>query len=537
MLLLGVSSVDGAAVRFVGGEPDNAGNVVKTVRAGGAAKNAIDSVAVMLQDAGYLNASVKVVDDTVVVEAGMRSVLVAIIDSSGTVLRENIDRPFVQGVVEQELDRLLDVYRDDGYYYVQARVLSVRMEAERVSLVVSFNRGPIMTVQSVAITGLERTSDEIVRNYLSIDSGDTVSARAVEQWAQEASQVEFVEFIRPIDITPRPGFTGVDVALQFVEKQSARIEGAAGYIPDDPTGLVWTVDVALLNLFGGGRRADIRSERRERGRNLFEVGYRQPIFVLGTGQAGFSVATRDYRDDFYEFAIDAFADAQLFESFSFGVNAGWKTVEPSTNLAGYRRVLAGFTVARRSVDNPLNPRSGLDLRWRIEYANRRYRIDSLTIAPPRTSLNDTRTDATIDWYVPMVGPLVGRLGVRYQGLETTEELPPLSELILVGGPGTIRGYRNEQFAVLRAATGSLEPRVRFDAGYIFGFYDAAYINERRLVGDGIETVEDYLQSFGIGLALTGQSRSGSRSIELSLGWSEGAAFDEPRLSVNLEAGL
>ncbi len=536
LMLSGVGSA--RTVEFVGETPVNAGPLRSVAEAVMGDDALADSLVLLLEGEGYLESDVAVTGDSVRIEAGTRSMLTSLVDATGRVLIDDVDKAFTPETVQQATELVLEPYRDSGYYYATTSVRTVRADSHQISLVVAITPGPVLRVTSVSFVGLERTDESLIARYLSIDSGDVVTRANIERWRREAAELAFIDLVPPLDIRPRPGFTGADLAFRFVEKQSARIEGAAGYLPDDPAGLVWTLDAALLNLFGGGRRADLRSERRERGRNLFEVGYSQPIFLLGTGTAGLSVATRDYRDSFYEFGVDLLAESQLFESFSVGVNVGWKTVEPSGPVAGYRRFLAGFTVARQSLDDRLNPRSGIDLRWQISYANRVYRDDTLVAAPPRRSLNDTRTDVRVDWYLPVVSSLVGRLGVRYNGLETSEQLPPLSELILVGGPGSIRGYRNEQFAVLRAAVGTIEPRLRFDAGYLFAFYDAGYTSERRTAtGGGVETVEQYLQSYGLGLSLTGQGRNGGRSITLSLGWSAEADFDQPRLSVELEAGL
>ncbi len=98
----------------------------------------------------------------------------------------------------------------------------------------------------------------------------------------------------------------------------------------------------------------------------------------------------------------------------------------------------------------------------------------------------------------------------------------------------MRGYRNEQFAAIHTATGSVEPRLRFDQGYLFFFYDGAYLNNR-VHGDNnsIDTNEQYRYGYGLGLAVM----EPGRVLRLSLGWNPELPFDQPRLSVEFTADL
>ena len=129
---------------------------------------------------------------------------------------------------------------------------------------------------------------------------------------------------------------------------------------------------------------------------------------------------------------------------------------------------------------------------------------------------------------------MGHAAFGYVGLETNESLPPPAELYYIGGPGTIRGYRNEQFAAIRSAYATLEPRLRFDSGYLFVFYEGAYINNRVAAGDGGTRADEfYRSSYGVGGAVI----DGSRSVRISLGWNPEASFDQPRLSLEFSSEI
>ena len=105
---------------------------------------------------------------------------------------------------------------------------------------------------------------------------------------------------------------------------------------------------------------------------------------------------------------------------------------------------------------------------------------------------------------------------------------------MIGGPGTLRGYRNEQFTAIRTVYGTIEPRLRFGSGFGFLFYDAAYLNNRMMdQSEKIETVEDFKWSYGLGLGVG----NNLRSVLLSLGWEPQSGFDQPRLSIALSSDI
>ena len=151
------------------------------------------------------------------------------------------------------------------------------------------------------------------------------------------------------------------------------------------------------------------------------------------------------------------------------------------------------------------------------------------------TFTEIRTELRAEFYKSVASPLIATVSFAYLGLETNELLPPLSELFLIGGPESIRGFRNEQFEAISAVYGTFEPRIRFnDEGYLFVFADAGYLSNRVLLpNDGIETEKLFRYSGGTGISLV----SGPRSLNLSFGWIPGVRFDQPRLSVQFSSDL
>lgn len=447
------------------------------------------------------------------------------------------DRAFDQSSLQAIIDDILRPYYDRGYYWASVKVDRIRKREARVELELRIIKGPVVELGGTIFTGLTRTSHDLVARYIPVRAGDTLTDETVRRAERRAGGIPFVVFHPPVVVRPHAGYTRADLEFQFSEKKQFGVEVGGGYLPDNSTGLVWHLNLSFNNLLGRGREASILSERREKGRNVLRLSYGQPVFFAGVGNLQFQVATRDYRDQFYEFSLEGEYVSRLKDDVSSGLSLGWKNVQPSVPLPAYSRFTAQFSIEREALDSKVNPANGLGLSWSVSYSYRRYAEDSLAGAPEQRSFNETRTSVALKWYKRAAGMLVGHLGLNYVGLETNESLPPISELIFLGGPGTIRGFRNEQFTALRAAFGTIEPRLRFSNGYIFSFYDAAYLNNRVSSSsdpDGsVITQELYRYGYGVGLAL----HNARRSVKLSLGWNPELPFDQPRLSVEFSSDI
>ncbi|HUV31227.1 MAG TPA: BamA/TamA family outer membrane protein [Acidobacteriota bacterium] len=492
-----------------------------------------DSAAAHLRDAGYLEARAVLAADTLVVAAESRYRLERFVVTADSTYEFSPEGPFTRDHLGEAVDRLLDRYRDMGYFYATARVSAVSRHSRQVTVDLQLEPGPVVTIADNTYTGLTRTRADLVSRYLPVGRGDTLRAALIEQCEQAAEEIGFVRFERPVGIRPLPGYTEADLDFTFQERKQVGFEGGGGYVPDDAAGLLWHLNLSLRNLFGDGREIAIRSDRRQRGRTILDVGYRQPLFLLGVGQATLNVATRDYRDQFYEFSLSTEYTTRILRSYTSGLGLGWKRVEPADAGPGYSRVAVDYSLGATNLDNRYNPSGGLALAWRITYAYRQYSATGTDAGGRRRAYNETRNDLALALYFPLASPLVVHCALNYSGLETAEPLVPESELTFVGGPGTIRGFRNEQFVAQRTAFGTLEPRLRFAQAFVFAFCDAAYINRPVPAGDGVETDEFYRFGYGLGFAVL-DSR---RSLKVSIGWNRELSFDQPRLSIELATDL
>ncbi|MDZ4722791.1 MAG: BamA/TamA family outer membrane protein, partial [candidate division Zixibacteria bacterium] len=298
------------------------------------------------------------------------------------------------------------------------------------------------------------------------------------------------------------------------------------------------LDLRLRNIFGDGREVSVVSDRRASSRSNFRVAYSQPLFWLGLGQIESFISTRNYKNEFYEFALETNYRTTIKEDLFGGAGISVRRVEPVSGVDRYVRFQGDFRFEGRGLDVMRNPGRGFVFDWTLSYIHRKYDkrlID--TLRNDGSSFNDTRATFSADLYQPIAGKFRAHIGADYMGFETAEKLPPLSEMIPLGGPGSLRGYRSEQFFVQRSVFGTVEPRLRFENGTLFTFIDAAYLNrpilETRTAAGSVITEELFRYSYGVGISLLTEERS----LMLSLGWNPELRLSQPQVSIELSSDL
>ena len=532
--LLIVTTVSAVELVWRGNHPVNAKQIEKLTSSHLSPKEQADSVETLLHEQGYLDATAQLHDNNLTVNSGPRYMLARIAISGDSIYNVNSSGFFTHQNIQDQLTSVIDKLNDRGYHYASLQITNVHREELSVRLDASLNRGPVVTVSEIRFVGLERSNSALIERTLPVHKGDTLTSQLLRSVEAASNDLDHVVFIPPVRVQPQAGYTTAALEFNFEERKQFHLEGSGGYIPDASIGLVWSLQAAFTNLFGDGRQAWVHSERSERGQNSLQLKYRQPMFVGGVGRLGFEVSTRDYRDQFYEFFAGADFAAHLAARWKGGLGLSYKSVTPENNYPSFTQYAAKLSSEQQYLNPQQNPNEGWVLSWSLTYAHRRYQQDSLTDEVEHYVLNDTRATVTMQTVQTVWGRLVAKLGINYLGYLTDEPLPPISELYLIGGPRSLRGYRNENFPALHAVISTIEPRYRFDSGYLYLFHDYAYLNNRVSKSDSsIVTEERYRYGYGIGLAVM----EPGRSLRLSLGWNPESTFDQPRLSIEFSADI
>jgi outer membrane protein insertion porin family len=145
--------------------------------------------------------------------------------------------------------------------------------------------------------------------------------------------------------------------------------------------------------------------------------------------------------------------------------------------------------------------------------------------------DESMFEISADNYFPLGKILVLRLNVESKVRVTTRPLIDFSEQFKLGGYGSLRGYREDQFAGRRLFLGQAEIRVRPGenlAGYLFS--DLGYVYNKKQIRPGrIESEEVTRVGSGFGL-LVGSSAA---LMTLEIGWGKDDTLDQGKVHFNL----
>jgi len=136
-----------------------------------------------------------------------------------------------------------------------------------------------------------------------------------------------------------------------------------------------------------------------------------------------------------------------------------------------------------------------------------------------------------DNYFHPGGAIVLRLNLETKVLITSRNLIDYSEQFKMGGYGSLRGYRQDQFAGRRIFLGQSEFRLRpsrHTAVYAFG--DLGYVYNRKEILPGMVATEEITRlGSGLGCFVGGPSAR----ITLEIGWGRHDTFDEGKIHFGL----
>ena len=442
-----------------------------------------------------------------------------------------INRPFERRYVRPLIDSIVQSLQAGGHYYARLRVERYDRRDEYLTMTATVQTGPRVTVDDIEIIGLTRTDPNLIRKYITIAKGNLLLPTTLEESTDLLRRLDFVAPAAPPEILPETGYDRVRLRYYLRENRRFYFEGSGGYVPDDDGYFSYYLDFRMRNFLGGGRFLGTTVDHREKNISLLSVKYRQPVFLVGRGEAEISLATRDYRDRFYEFRLAAAASVAFGRSFKLTVSAAWKNVEPADDLSPSFEVYSvGMGLSSGTYEATRTRPTQLAFSWQIDYLNRRYKHNEATGEALKPVYNDTRNELTVEASTGPVGTLIAFTRLRLLDVESGEKPLPFSERVLFGGPATLRGYRNDQFSARRLILGQLEPRMFLGSlNYGYLFYDLAY---SELYGPGTDGNSAMIDDIRSGLGLGFRVASGERSLRLELAWGDGVSPDQPRLHVS-----
>ncbi|HET7786484.1 MAG TPA: outer membrane protein assembly factor BamA [Myxococcales bacterium] len=352
---------------------------------------------------------------------------------------------FSKSRLQNDMNRLLDVYKDKGYAYANVTPdTAVDPEKRTVDLTYTFQKGQPVTIEKIEVVGNNKTRDKVIRRELKIAEGDLYNGTEVRN---SKGRVTALGFFDSVEINQKRGTTDDKMILEISVKEKLTGTFQVGFGFTGGENFFAQAQLAQNNLLGYGHTASL-SLQISSIRQLFQLSYLDP-YVLDSKWTG---------------SVDLYRSELLFSGFDREANGGaltagyelpWLedlrlfltyTLEQVTVVAqpGTQDLLANqFTSGRTSSlrvsfnydkrDNRLFPTNGNLISASAEFASSIFGSQNLF----------QRYRFIERFYRPMPLGLVFKTNISVGYIRATDAVNhpiAISERFYEGGINSIRGY-------------------------------------------------------------------------------------------------
>ncbi|WP_026968846.1 BamA/OMP85 family outer membrane protein [Algoriphagus terrigena] len=316
----------------------------------------------------------------------------------------------------QKGDDVSSLYQDDGYLFFDIDPVEVNVSGDSIDLEMRIFEGPQVTVNSVNITGNERTSDHVVMREIRILPGQKFNRAALVRTIRELSTLGYFD---PEKINPdlRPNFEAatVDITFELEERPNDQIELSGGW--GGFYGFVGTVGLVFNNFsiknigdfskwdplpVGDGQKLSLRVQANGKTFQNYSISLTEPWFGGKKPQAlSFSFNHSVQREINYNNPTNFGSEAGFFRITGVTLGLAKRVTWPDDNFSisnslqfqnyvfnnygnyfglSYedgtsKSITWNTTIARTNIDNMTFPRVGSNISL------------SVAFTPPYSSLN------------------------------------------------------------------------------------------------------------------------------------------------------
>ncbi len=422
---------------------------------------------------------------------------------------------FNPGKIGAGMAALLGFLNDEGYPFAQVWLTGFMYDAGlgRADLSFSVYEGDRSVVSGVIFEGISRTDSTMAARVSRLRPGALFTEKDLQRASRYLLSSRLFRSVgEPRVLKKNPGSVGIVIPVEE-KKNSNSFQGAFGFSrkDDGEYRVNGSVQLVLENLAGKGRniRFDWLSDGQKYSRS--ELFVREP-FLLGMPVHIDAEMRQTVHDTLYDLVSGG-----LY--FRFPAGPAWTIV---TGAAADRTVFG----------------EGADLK---RNARRRYRvgIERDTGSGSNFSLHlegalkkdylaggivEGRGQALYRFEGSLVIPVSGEQSIYGRAVSEgifSDGAIPLSELFVLGGARSLRGYRENQFRAERVEYVNLEYRLGNESRIFFFDDIAAFFRD----------AQGWTFRNGFGFGLRSVSQVGT--VELSFGVGEEFSLDETKIHISL----
>lgn len=500
----------------------------------------LDKLSLMLIASGYYNVNHTSVNDTLVLDFGhlyhIGKINLKIVDEKGEINERGISR--FEGIVASQINfekikaELIKPYQGQGYYFASLNTEKISMVDGTINLFLKLVSGPLVRIELVRFKGLSRMNPRFVEKLSGLNKKDLLITENLEAAADRIETSGYLKNDSLPRLSANKNYDGVEIMFYLSEERSNRLELGGGYLParaEAEGEFIGHIDFRSASLFGNGRRIELLLDRKDRASSHIEMRFGQPLFIPQHLELNLHFKQIDYDSSYYLFTADVGLTLFTGKKSSLTSRLEWTRIEPQRLSQPPSRSIAGtFGYKTNSLDYESNPAYGQSISAGFAYIRRVSRPDTLVTG---VIDNETVFEVGVDNYITFLKHFVFRTNLENRIRITGRELIDFSEKFKLGGFGSLRGYRHDQFAGRRTLLGQLEIRWRQSskfAFYVFGDLGVIYLKK-----ESIEKMVDSetLTRIGSGFGLFIGSKTATLTLEL--GWGEEDGLGDGKIHMGL----
>lgn len=352
---------------------------------------------------------------------------------------------FNRSEVHKSIERLTDLYADDGYANANVAPLSYKNDdALTIDLMFDVEQGVKVYIERIQVRGNTRTRDKVVRREIPIAEGDQYSASKIKDANRRVRNLGYFD---EVNVTKAPGSADDQAVLNIdvTEKPTGTFSIGFGYSSVD--NFISQGSVTQDNFLGYGLKLRL-SAALSGSSQTFSLGLTDPYFLDTDWTVGFEIykTEREY-NDYDEYRTGA------------AVKAGHKIAEYTKGYVTYRFEESEIDNLNLTVTNPIileaqGISTHSSLTGEIVRNSTDYHFDPTTGGLSKFTLQYAGLGGTENFLKTILEhrhfwPLFWDTVFSIHGetgwvFETAHDGLPLSERFFLGGIRNMRGFETRE---------------------------------------------------------------------------------------------
>ena len=503
----------------------------------------VDSVAVLRsEDTSSIEMNILVTEGE---PTNIRRIILSGVDSlaDANVLRE---LEFLEGTIfsKQKIENFIELVfnklDEDGFPFAKIKVSSISFLTDSESqkyfadIYLSVQKDKEARINRFEIIGNKKTKDYVIIRELGLIQDEKYSQKKIDEIPKSLNRLRFFDPIAEPQFYFSQNEEGV-LQIEVKEKETNNFDGIIGYFPGDTkaengyfSGLL---NISLRNLFGTGRAAAFRWQKIDRLSQELELKYFEPWVFDFPFHVNLGLFQKKQDSSFVQRKYSSSLDYTATNDITISGTLDYEKVIPSLNDYGFISVYdatsisTGLTLKYDSRDDPYSPTEGIYFSNAYVYTRKNINGPAQLIsATTETRVIHQKIIAEFNIYYELFKRQVLALGVH--GKELQGPQIEISDMFLLGGTNSLRGYKENQFLASRVAWTNLEYRFLLTRRtFAFSFFDVGYFLQKENAERNIQRSSGTKIGYGIGLHV----ETGLGILNVNFAFAKGDSFSEGKI--------